>query len=94
MKSNIDEEDIMLQILNNLPREYETVIELCEEELTKSTLTLKTLKTRIWTRYQFIVKNKEESDENVARFSQKLFKGACIVSGKICSKSLNQIQEP
>ena len=58
MKSNIDEEDLMLQIFNNLPKEYETVIELCEEELTKGTLTLATLKTRIRTRYQRIVKNK------------------------------------
>ena len=49
----------MLQILNNPPKEYETVIELCEEELTKGTLTLATLKTRIRTRYQRIVKNKE-----------------------------------
>ena len=76
----------MLQILNNLPREYESVIKLCGEELTKSTLTLATLKTRIWMRYQRIVKNKEESDENVALFSQKQFKGACNVCGKIGHK--------
>ena len=56
MKSNINKEDLMLQILNNLPKEYETVIELCEEELTKGTLTLATLKTCIRTRYQHIVK--------------------------------------
>ena len=62
MKSNIDEKDLMLQILNNLPREYETVIELCEEYLNKGKLTLPTLKTRIWARYQRIIKNKEESD--------------------------------
>ena len=79
MKSNIDEEDLMLQILNNLPREYETVIELCDEELTKGNLTLATLKTCIRTRYQRIVKNKEESEENVALFTQKQFKGACNV---------------
>ena len=59
MKSKIDKEDLMLQILNNLPREYKTVIELCEKELTKGTLTLATLKTRIRTRYQRIVKKKE-----------------------------------
>ena len=83
MKSNIDEEDLMLQIVNNLPKEYETVIELCEEELTKGTLTLAILKTRIRTRYQRIVKNKEELEENVALFTQKQFKGACNVCGKI-----------
>ena len=55
MKSNICEEDLMLQILNNLPKEYETVIDLCEEELTKGALTLATLKTRIQTRFQHIV---------------------------------------
>ena len=79
MKSNIDEEDLMLQILNNLPKEYETVIELCEEELTKGTLTLATLKTRIWAIYKRIVKDKEESDKNVTLFSQKQFKVACKV---------------
>ena len=63
----------MLQILNNLPKEYETVIELCEEELTKGTLTVATLKTHIRTRYQHIVKNKEELEENVALFTQKQF---------------------
>ena len=68
MKSNIDKEDLMLQILNNLPRKHETVIELCKEELTKGTLTLAILKTRIQARYKRIVKNKEESDENVASF--------------------------
>jgi hypothetical protein len=31
IKSNIDKEDLTLQILNNLPREYEPVIEFCEE---------------------------------------------------------------
>ena len=61
----------MLQILNNLPKEYETVIELCEEELTKGTLTLGTLKTRIRTRYQRIVKNKVDLEENFALFYPK-----------------------
>ena len=47
MKSNIDEEDLMLQIIHSLPKEYETVIELCEEELIEGSLTLATLKTCI-----------------------------------------------
>ena len=89
MKSNIDEEDLMLQILNNLPKEYETVIELCEEELTKGTLTLATLKTCIRTRYQRIIKNKEELDETVALFTQKQFKGDCNLCGKIGHKGAN-----
>ena len=32
MKSNINEEDLMIQILNNLPREYKTAIDLCKKE--------------------------------------------------------------
>ena len=86
MKSNINEEDLMLRILNNLPKEYETVIELCEEDLTRGNLNLANLKTLIRTRYQRIVKNKEELDENVAHFTQKQLKGACNVCGKIGHK--------
>ena len=78
----------MLQILNNLPREYETVIDLCEEELSKGTLTLATLKPSIWEIYKRIVKDKEESDENFALFSQKQFKGACNVCDKSVTRGL------
>ena len=54
--------------------------------MTKGTLTLATLKTRIRARYQRIVKNKEESEENVALLTQKQFKVACNVCEKIGHK--------
>jgi len=40
----IDDEDLFLHILNHLPKEYETVVELCEEELSGGNLTLPKLK--------------------------------------------------
>ena len=41
----INDEDLMLHILNNIPtKDYKTTIEICEEEITRSTLKLETLK--------------------------------------------------
>ena len=43
----IQEEDLILHVLNNLPKMYETTAEICEDELTKGTLTLLSLKERL-----------------------------------------------
>jgi gag-polypeptide of LTR copia-type len=42
----ISDEDVILHILNNIPKEYATTIEICEEDLTGSQLTSQLLKDR------------------------------------------------
>lgn len=82
----IIDEDLMLHILNHLPKEYETTIELCEEDLSKGTLTLTVLKERIRARYVRFHKEQDESDDAVALMMKTQFKGACKVCGKIGHK--------
>jgi DNA-binding ferritin-like protein (Dps family) len=54
----ISDEDVILHILNNIPKEYATTIEICEEDLTGSQLTLQLLKDRIRAKFRRIQKNK------------------------------------
>lgn len=84
--ADIQDEDLMLHILNNLPKQYETTVQLCEEDLSGNTLTLKGLKERIRARYTRLQKEQEDSDEAVALMMSKGFKGACTVCGKIGHK--------
>ena len=42
--ATIDDDDMILHILNSLPKEYETVVELCEEDLTRGNINLLTVK--------------------------------------------------
>lgn len=84
--TTIDDEDLFLHILNHLPKEYETVVELCEEELSGGDLTLPKLKERLRARFARIKRTKEESDEAVALMMSNKFKGACNVCGKIGHK--------
>lgn len=50
LQVEIDDEDMILHILNNLPKEYENTIEMCEAELTENKLSLNTLKERLRTK--------------------------------------------
>ncbi|MFM8622588.1 MAG: hypothetical protein ACKOB3_04330, partial [Holophagaceae bacterium] len=84
--TDILDEDLMLHILNHLPKEYSTTIELSEEDISNSALTLKTLKERIRARYARLQKEQEESDDAVALMITNKFKGACNVCGKIGHK--------
>ena len=45
--ANMEDDDVILHILNNLPKEYETVVELCEEDLSRGNINLSTVKERI-----------------------------------------------
>jgi len=85
---DISDEDLMLHILNNLTKEYDTTVELCEEELSGATvtLTLNKLKERLRAKFNRIKKLKEDSDEAVALIMKKQFKSSCSVCGKIGHK--------
>jgi hypothetical protein len=47
----IEDEDLILYILNHLPMEYETVVELCEKDLSREMISLKTVKERVRARF-------------------------------------------
>ncbi len=83
--ATMDDEDMILQILNKLPKEYETVIELCKEDLTKGNINLTTFKERI--RAKYIRMQKANNSENaVALMMKTQFKKACSICGKIGHK--------
>ena len=83
--TNMEDEDVILHILNNLPKEYETVVELCEEDLSRGNVNLNVVKERIRARYNRLQKVNENSDEAIALL-MKQFKKSCNVSGKIGHK--------
>lgn len=84
--TTIEDDDMILHILNNLPREYETVVELCEEDLSRGTVNLQTVKERIRARFTRLQKANENMDEAIALMAKQQFKGACSVCGKIGHK--------
>ena len=56
--TTMEDDDMILHILHNLPKEYETVVELCEEDLSRGNINLATVKERIRARYNRIQKTK------------------------------------
>ena len=84
--STIEDDDLILHILNCLPKEYETVVELCEDDLSRGKIELSIVKERIRARYNRLQKIVEESDEAVALMMKNQYKKACTVCGKIGHK--------
>ena len=84
--ANMEDDDVILHILNNLPKEYETVVELCEEDLSRGNINLSTVKERIRARYSRLQKTKEDSEEAIALMAKGQFKGSCNVCGKFGHK--------
>ena len=81
MKSSMDEEDLLIHILNNLPEAYESIIESSEKELSKGTLTLSNLKIDLRSKYKRIKKRDEEGMRTETSFIAQ-FKGRCHSCGK------------
>jgi hypothetical protein len=73
----IQEDEIILQVLQNLPKSYETIVTICEEEISNDFLSLDSLKERLRSKYNRIKKEKQESDEEVALMTSRRFKGMC-----------------
>jgi hypothetical protein len=87
--ATIEDDDIILHILNNLPKEYETVVELCEEDLSRGNVNLQTVKERIRARYTRLQKAIDDPDDAVALMMKTQFKKACTVCGKIGHKGVD-----
>ena len=81
----VSKDDLMLHILNHLPTTYETTAEICEDDLTKGTLTLEILRERLRTKYRRMKMNDTVKTDSVALYT-KQFKGMCKVCGKIGHK--------
>ena len=84
--ATMDDDDMILHILNSLPKEYETVVELCEEDLTRGNINLTTVKERIRSRYKRLLKTNSDEQEAIALMAKTQFKKACTVCGKIGHK--------
>ena len=84
LKISIEDDDMILHILNNLPKEYATTIEICEEDLSINKLDLETLRARLRSKYQRYQREKTESKtEPVALIGQRQYKGlGCNHCGK------------
>ena len=83
---DMSDEDFEIHVLNNLPKEYEGTIQLCEEELDTSSLTITTMKKRIRARFTRLNKEYSKSNESVALIMKNKFKGMCSNCGKIGHK--------
>ncbi len=82
----IDDDDMILHVLNHLPKDYETGVELCEEDLSKGTINLSSVKERIRARFSRLQKLMQDPDEAVALMMRSQFKGARTVCGYIGHK--------
>ena len=84
--ATIEDDDMILHILNSLPKEYETVVELCEEDLSRGNISLTTVKERIRARYKRLLKTSSDEQDAIALMAKTQFKKACTVCGKIGHK--------
>ena len=75
----IEDDDMILHILNSLPKEYETVVELCEEDLSRGKIDLSTVKERIRSRFNRLQKINDNMDEAIALMMKTQYKKACSV---------------
>ncbi len=80
--TTIEDNDLVIHILNNLPKECKTVVELCEEDLSKRNFNLQSVKERIRARYSRLQKT-NESDEAIVLMMKTQYKKACPLCGKI-----------
>ena len=97
MGNEISNEAMMIHIMNNLPQEYDTVVEAMERKLDDLVypLTLRNLKNELLLKYNRIQENKgmneesenEEADKDIALFEYtKQFKGRCYNCGEFGHK--------
>jgi len=74
----VSKDDMMLHILNHLPTTFETTVEICEDDLTKGTLTLEILRERLRTKYRCMKMNDSVKTDSVVLYTRQ-FKGMCKV---------------
>jgi gag-polypeptide of LTR copia-type len=92
LKVNVDDEDLVIHILNNLPKEYDSLVESIEENLNKGAdeeVTVKRVRERVRARFRRMALRHSDPDtqEDVALLaSGKKVKTRCGQCGKIGHK--------
>ena len=89
LKAEIEDEDFIIHILNNLPNEYENMVEAMEVEMEDTTkkLELKTVRERLRAKYQRIKKQNNVEDDKALIMRHQQFKGTCRNCGKYGHKA-------
>ena len=92
MKSEISDEDFKIHVLNNLPKEYESIIEKLIPDI--SILDIGDMREELQAKYNRLMKynegsNNEEDQALVSNQGFKQFKGKCLKCGKIGHKAAN-----
>ena len=83
----IDDEGFMLQVMCNLHQEYDTVVEICEEEIAKGTQTIKSLRQKLCAKYKRMQKRVDRetgisSQDNRINNNKKIRSKECKNCGK------------
>ena len=87
LKADISDDDLILHILNNLPKEYETTVEALEDRLGTGELTLEDVRTKLRAKFERMSQGRGGSNpgKEVALMAgkfKKKFKGMCHLCGK------------
>ena len=96
--SSISDKDFMVKILNNLPEEYDTILDGLENRLTldasdSNALTIESIREKLSNRYARItdrdsIEFKESEEKGLAAYG-KQFKGTCRNCGKYGHKAVD-----
>ena len=94
MQSVITDTDLMIHVLNNLPVEYETLVEKLETEIEArvNPLTLEGLQAQLRSKYHCLQKatgGKTEDETALAARFTKGFKGQCRSCGMFGHKAID-----
>ena len=93
ISSKMTDQDFMIHILNNLPEEYDVVLDGMEsrlmlEESDSNKLTIENIRDKLNNRYERIIKNEEADLEEKALIAfKKQYKGRCSKCGEYGHKS-------
>lgn len=90
----IDEDHLMINILNKLPKDYDNVVTMCEMDMESKSLTVKKIRTRLNAKFKKIKAQEEEEAEKKEEEAlmskggfKKQFKGRCKNCGRIGHKA-------
>jgi len=93
---NVTDMDLIIHILHNLPREYETTLELLENNLKNDLATLDRVKEKLREKFERIQRGKSSPEGAlISRGREGKFKGSCTYCGiyghkaSDCFKKLN-----
>jgi hypothetical protein len=98
LKVTIDDEDFVMQIINNLPMEYDSLVEAIEEDMNKELtdqITVKRVRERLRARFRrMAMRNDDGNSPNIKHevaltTAPKKFKGRCQLCGKFGHKKVD-----